>query len=451
EGGLLLRVLPNVVSRPLREASASRPSDPGGVGGGDASPAAEAEDWEVPPEPACHAFVSRLEAHPLKREGSEGDDTVCVICAEDMVEEILIIPHDYFEKRCRSPFFARAGVASRPCPAGDAMAPLEVIKKLDYAVEVKCTEKDTRHWRHPWCFKHNNGELAVRPLVLPEGAPATIATCLNGAAAKYGDRQCMGTRAIAREVREGKKMFWYKSDYEWRTYSEVFVDIQDAARGLLSLDGVQALKGAGKCTVAILAETSAEWQMAAQAAFQVDIPITTVYTTLGHDAMVHGLNETECPVLVMDFIQYNALKKTVLPRCSNLKHVVLIGKCWLPQEVVGGEKVSFPGAAEVAAMQAESSAKLTTMELLIASGKAATSINLGAIAPKEDNLAFIMYTSGSTGVPKGVMLTQKNFVSLIAGVEAQGVIRPGPDDVYISYPIYRWRTSSRSSARLTFW
>jgi len=243
----------------------------------------------------------------------------------------------------------------------------------------------------------------------------------------------MGTRAIAREVREGKKMFWYKSDYEWRTYSEVFVDIQDAARGLLSLDGVQALKGAGKCTVAILAETSAEWQMAAQAAFQVDIPITTVYTTLGHDAMVHGLNETECPVLVMDFIQYNALKKTVLPRCSNLKHVVLIGKCWLPQEVVGGEKVSFPGAAEVAAMQAESSAKLTTMELLIASGKAATSINLGAIAPKEDNLAFIMYTSGSTGVPKGVMLTQKNFVSLIAGVEAQGVIRPGPDDVYISY------------------
>jgi long-chain acyl-CoA synthetase len=149
--------------------------------------------------------------------------------------------------------------------------------------------------------------------------------------------------------------------------------------------------------------------------------------------MVHGLNETECPVLVLDYTQYNALKKTVLPKCSNLKHVVFIGKCWVPQEVVGGEKASFPGATEIASMQAECSAKLTTMDLLIASGKAGTSINLDAIAPKEDNLAFIMYTSGSTGVPKGVMLTQKNFVSLTAGVEAQGVIKPGPDDVFISY------------------
>jgi long-chain acyl-CoA synthetase len=313
------------------------------------------------------------------------------------------------------------------------MAPPKVIKELEYAVEVECSEPNTKHWRHPWCYKNNGGELAVRPLVLPKEEKATIATCVNAAAAKYGDRPCMGTRVIAKEVREGKKKFWYKGDYEWKTYSEVQGDIQAAAKGLLTLDGVQDLKKAGSCTIAILADTSAEWQMAAQSAFQIDIPITTVYTTLGHDAMVHGLNETECPVLVLDFEQYGALKKTVLPKCEKLKHVVFIGKCWVPQEVQGGEKTPFPGAEQIAAMQQECAAKLTTMDMLIAKGKAEASISLANMAPLEDNLAFIMYTSGSTGLPKGVMLTQKNFVSLTAGVEAQGVIRPGPEDVYISY------------------
>jgi len=87
----------------------------------------------------------------------------------------------------------------------------------------------------------------------------------------------------------------------------------------------------------------------------------------------------------------------------------------------------------IASMPAVCSAKLTTMDLLIESGKVGERIDLEAIGPKEDNLAFIMYTSGSTGLPKGVMLTQKNFVSVCAGIEAQGIITAGPEDVYISY------------------
>jgi|EP01047_Picozoa_sp_COSAG01_P038958 long-subunit acyl-CoA synthetase (AMP-forming) len=82
--------------------------------------------------------------------------------------------------------------------------------------------------------------------------------------------------------------------HSWQTYGEVYEQVQSAAKGLMSLEGVaegaRAKKSAGsEYIVALLAETSAEWQISAQAAFAAGLTITTVYATLGHEAMLHGL------------------------------------------------------------------------------------------------------------------------------------------------------------------
>jgi len=77
-------------------------------------------------------------------------------------------------------------------------------------------------------------------------------------------------------------------------------------------------------------------------------------------------------------------------------------------------------------------AKTTTLEALIAAG-IAEPIDLTDFKPRPADLAFIMYTSGSTGMPKGVMLTHANFVAVTAGIDAQGVIQPKPDDAYIAF------------------
>ena len=54
------------------------------------------------------------------------------------------------------------------------------------------------------------------------------------------------------------------------------------------------------------------------------------------------------------------------------------------------------------------------------------------VPAKPDDLALICYTSGTTGDPKGVMLTHKNIVALVSGAVVSG-ITVYSSDVYISY------------------
>jgi long-chain acyl-CoA synthetase len=302
-----------------------------------------------------------------------------------------------------------------------------------YADELPCNEEETRHWRHVWCNSRGNGELARNPPIIGQGQPLTVPQCLNNAVRQYGALPCMGTRQVINvddtgRTRSGaKKILWHKADtYTYETYAEVHAKVQAAAKGLVSLPGVlaaaQAKKAAGsEYIVALLAETSAEWQIAAQASFAAGLTITTVYATLGHEAMLHGLHQTEAEVIFVEFDLYTALKEPVLAQCPCLKHVVLIGKALVPIGAfpVGG---AIPDGHK-------------TLDSLIELGQSPTgaAVDLAPMQPTEEDLALVMYTSGSTGVPKGVELTHLNFISVIASAIAQGVITPTPDDTIIAY------------------
>jgi len=89
DGGLLLRVMPNVVARRQEANAADRrgaaaPDSPAASAGvlPEAVSLRDEEDWELPSEPACDAFVSRLKASPHPPETACGG--LCVICAEDI-------------------------------------------------------------------------------------------------------------------------------------------------------------------------------------------------------------------------------------------------------------------------------------------------------------------------------------------------------------------------------
>ncbi|KAI6177919.1 hypothetical protein M3Y99_01975500 [Aphelenchoides fujianensis] len=112
---------------------------------------------------------------------------------------------------------------------------------------------------------------------------------------KYGDNACMGVRELLEfeEQRKDGKTFQklHLGEYEFETYEEVNETINGVVQGLLS-HGLQ--KGDN---VMIFAETRPEWMQTAFACFKCGLPLSTVYATLGEEAVAYAINEVEPKVL----------------------------------------------------------------------------------------------------------------------------------------------------------
>lgn len=81
-------------------------------------------------------------------------------------------------------------------------------------------------------------------------------------------------------------------DYRWKTFAEVNILSQNFGKGLRELGNEP-----GK-NVVIFAETRSEWMIAAHGLFKQNIPLVTIYATLGDDAIAHGINETEVNTVI---------------------------------------------------------------------------------------------------------------------------------------------------------
>jgi 1-acyl-sn-glycerol-3-phosphate acyltransferase len=78
---------------------------------------------------------------------------------------------------------------------------------------------------------------------------------------------------------------------------------------------------------------------------------------------------------------------------------------------------------------------VTVAELAVENETALAAPTIPAINVKESDLAFLQFTSGSTGNPKGVMLTHANLLANLRAIQKGADVRP--DDVIVSWlPLY---------------
>ncbi|EPY22092.1 long chain fatty acid CoA ligase [Strigomonas culicis] len=155
--------------------------------------------------------------------------------------------------------------------------------------------------------------------------------------------------------------------------------------------GLRGLGVAPRANVAIFLDTCFEWLVTIYGLWAVDAVAATVYANLGHDALAYALKETGSAAVVCG--GPNVVKIVQLMREGQIGAVPII--------YVG----ALPSGADTAGAQVHSFAEV------LALGRAAGSAEVALDGPaNNDELALIMYTSGTTGEPKGVMHTHGSLM-----------------------------------------
>ena len=197
----------------------------------------------------------------------------------------------------------------------------------------------------------------------------------------------------------------YKADGEWHdvTHQELSRRVRHAALGLRQL-GVEAGERVG-----ILSANRPEWAVADYAcvlARCVDVP---VYPTLPASHIAYILRDSGAVALFVSDAEQFAKVAEIRSQVPQLRHVI-------PFDDIPGAQDAFP-FQRLLQLGAAAESNYPT---LVAEGTAAD----------PDDVVTLLYTSGTTGDPKGVMLTHRNFCSNV--VSALDMFSIGPEDSCLS-------------------
>ncbi|KAI9318729.1 hypothetical protein BX666DRAFT_2026157 [Dichotomocladium elegans] len=239
---------------------------------------------------------------------------------------------------------------------------------------------------------------------------------------KLVDRLDTGERTMwemylhGNKVNPGKRPFdehGVAQPYVWQTHAEVRKRIDNFARGLTSL-GLRHQKALGVYSI-----NRPEWTITEIACYRQAFMIVALYDTLGADAMEYIVNQVDMEYIVAQPDKLSNLTQ-LKARLPTIKTVIVMDD---------SVKEADKQAAVDAGLVVHTFAEVEKM------GEAVTEEEHEG--PQPEDIATICYTSGTTGVPKGVVLTHANCVASIAGSIKAGLSGTFANithtDVYISY------------------
>ncbi|XP_036382482.1 long-chain-fatty-acid--CoA ligase 5 isoform X1 [Megalops cyprinoides] len=202
--------------------------------------------------------------------------------------------------------------------------------------------------------------------------------------------------------------------YQWLKYKQVSDRAEHLGSGLLH----RGLSPSQDQFIGIFAQNRPEWIISELACYTYSMVAVPLYDTLGPEALVFIINRADISTVLCDKPEK---ADTLLSNCEKgltpgLKTIILMD----------------PFSSELAERGSKCGVDILSMKEVEALGKD----NLKRpVPPRPEDLSIVCFTSGTTGDPKGAMLTHENVVSDAAGVvkSFESAFTPVPQDVSISF------------------
>ncbi|GAA5969832.1 hypothetical protein JCM11641_008054 [Rhodosporidiobolus odoratus] len=258
-----------------------------------------------------------------------------------------------------------------------------------------------------------------------------LADVLIHASKEFTDVEALGWRDVIDVVKEDKEVkkvvsgkettekktwsYFHLSDYKWWTYKQFSDIVGEVGSALVKV-------GCSKDTIFnIYSATSPRWQVLANACASQGVTFATAYDSLGEEGLRHSINEPSCYGVFTNAALLGTLS-SVVSSTPSLKVVVY-----------DGDKKDIPaGALDTlnAARQGQPALEIYTFDDFVKLGKENPA---KPNHPQPEDVACLMYTSGSTGAPKGVQITNANIVATLGAVQKLigHVVKKG--ETYIAY------------------
>ncbi|KAG5512308.1 hypothetical protein JKF63_07833 [Porcisia hertigi] len=212
-------------------------------------------------------------------------------------------------------------------------------------------------------------------------------------------------------VKERLMNITHFDDVVYLSYAQLEQRIANFGAGLASL-GVTA-----NANVSLYLDTCVEWLIGIYGVWSCGAVAATVYANLGEAALGHAMRETESRVILCgsaNVVNVLQLRNVALQQLA----IIHVGPLPASLDTKGVQMLSFEQVEAMGADHLEKGAE-----------KGAGPLN-------DDNVALIMYTSGTTGDPKGVVHTHRTLVAGMHTLEPRVMDLLGPpsnDEVYLSY------------------
>ncbi|QPG76032.1 hypothetical protein FOA43_003418 [Brettanomyces nanus] len=221
----------------------------------------------------------------------------------------------------------------------------------------------------------------------------------------------MVKKLIDGEITQVEKewMYYEKSDYKYVTFGELQEIVNAYGRGLIKL----GIKPKNEERILLFASTSHKWMRTYLATQTQAIAIVTAYDSLGRKGLTHCMKDTDSVAI---FTDNDLLSKLVNPlkECKSVRYIIHSDPLDPNDKRGNGRLYSESKKYHDEILKVRPDIKFISYDDIVKLGM--ENMDIKPCPPTPSDITCIMYTSGSTGEPKGVVLSHANLVAGVGGV-----------------------------------